>query len=121
MSRKIYDEPDIALFNRSNAENFGLEFAVVFMELDRDLNRRFFAWRKASHRIPDNSVLMVEGRLWFRYDNESFAELFPYLSVEVVRSTLKKIQDLDALMVWWGKSTDFIWISDPDITVGVMP
>lgn len=121
MSRIIYDEPNIALFNRDNAKNFGLEFAVVVSELDRDLNRRFFAWRNAPHCVPDNSVMNVEGRLWFRYDNESLGELFPYLSVEVVRSTLKRIQDLNALMVWWGSATDFIWISDPNITVGVMP
>ncbi len=108
----IHKAPNLAVFNRDNAVNFGLEFAIVFEEIGRDIARREPIDRGDPRRPEqiDNSVMMADGKTWYRYDDDSLRKIFPYIELSAVKLTLDEIERFGGFEVWKGQATDFIWI-----------
>lgn len=112
MGNIIHRTLNLAVFNRNNAVNFGLKFAVVFEEICRNIAHREpidFGKPRNPEQI-DNSVMTVDGKTWYRFDDDSLRELFPYMALELVKLTLDEIEKFGGFEVWRGKNTDFVWI-----------
>ncbi|MBQ2997281.1 MAG: hypothetical protein IJE22_08650 [Oscillibacter sp.] len=96
------------IFSADVAAKHGLRQAIILQQLvqENEQRRPQLPHYKGHDFMEDKEHDFI----WFRYDDKSLQEIFPYWELENIKGGLDELERLGAIVLWRGEITDYLWI-----------